>query len=584
MKKRAISILLTLCMVVSLLPTSVLAAESGQADGQTVFYVDEEIPVSLSMSGNVTISGYMDEDDWYVTDGLALMYDGIYNAGMNNTASSAAVWKELTGNGGDITNLTAANNGMKTGSSNSGKADISIDTTGFTYNAAFSASNMSDVKAGDGSAYFAAFAFENNDKGEGHLGTVRPDGTTLNYHGGVNSVFGSLKTSLSDNELVELAITSNGTDERCAYLNGALESQSVTDGRQENKALPETNYTLTKVYVPVNNSLPSAADASAKNVTLYKTVYGLRLYTRPLSQEELDQNRAVDEARYGDGTYEVPGTVTVGSNAATLTECTFDNGTAHVGETTVEVGSDGALTLQLKREGTYTLKFQSAGNQTETKTVKIISKANADAAVAAKSLIEALPAADALILDDLNDVAAAQAAYEALSDVQKELVGDEAAEKLKACVAKMDELAKEGLKITLDYDANGGTVSAASAEIQYGKSYTLEIPTRKNFHFDGWYLGSTQLTGADGKSLSNWDSLKGGRIVAHWTNNAELSGEVLEISRGEDIYALARILSGIGSTDDDYALFGYTKSAANQANLQKAAYILTNDIELTDQE
>ena len=84
MKRRLLASLLTLVMMLSLLPTAVWAANGKGQDEQTVYAVGEEIPVS-GLSGEVTISGYMDEKDWYVTDGLVLMYDGIYNEGMNQT-------------------------------------------------------------------------------------------------------------------------------------------------------------------------------------------------------------------------------------------------------------------------------------------------------------------------------------------------------------------------------------------------------------------------------------------------------------------------------------------------------------------
>ena len=89
MKRRLLASLLTLVMMLSLLPTAVCAANGKGQDEQTVYAVGEEIPVS-GLSGEVTISGYMDEKDWYVTDGLVLMYDGIYNEGMNQTNSEAA--------------------------------------------------------------------------------------------------------------------------------------------------------------------------------------------------------------------------------------------------------------------------------------------------------------------------------------------------------------------------------------------------------------------------------------------------------------------------------------------------------------
>ena len=102
-----------------------------------------------------------------------------------------------------------------------------------------------------------------------------------------------------------------------------------------------------------------------------------------------------------------------------------------------------------------------------------------------------------MTLENLNAVAEAQTAYNALSDVQKERVGQTLADKLNACVAKIDKLAAGTLEITLTYDVNGGTLPdgvTSNKRIKYKADYTLDVPTRKNFRFDGWYLGQTPLT------------------------------------------------------------------------------------------
>jgi uncharacterized repeat protein (TIGR02543 family) len=44
---------------------------------------------------------------------------------------------------------------------------------------------------------------------------------------------------------------------------------------------------------------------------------------------------------------------------------------------------------------------------------------------------------------------------------------------------------------TISYDANGGSVSTASASILNGSTLTLPTPTRTSFVFDGWYTAST---------------------------------------------------------------------------------------------
>ena len=69
MKKRFLAGLLMLAMILALLPVTALADNDAPTQEQTVYAVGEEINVT-GLSGEVTISGYMDAKDWYVTDGL----------------------------------------------------------------------------------------------------------------------------------------------------------------------------------------------------------------------------------------------------------------------------------------------------------------------------------------------------------------------------------------------------------------------------------------------------------------------------------------------------------------------------------
>lgn len=44
---------------------------------------------------------------------------------------------------------------------------------------------------------------------------------------------------------------------------------------------------------------------------------------------------------------------------------------------------------------------------------------------------------------------------------------------------------------TVTFDSNGGTVSTNSQKVTYGSTYTLPIPTRMGYTFDGWYTAKT---------------------------------------------------------------------------------------------
>ena len=49
---------------------------------------------------------------------------------------------------------------------------------------------------------------------------------------------------------------------------------------------------------------------------------------------------------------------------------------------------------------------------------------------------------------------------------------------------------------TIEYDANGGSVSVASVDVEYGQTITLPTPTRTGYTFNGWRYGSTNYTGS----------------------------------------------------------------------------------------
>ena len=599
MKKRLLASLLVLVMILGLLPVTALAANEAPEE-QTVYAVGEAIEVT-GLSGDVTISGYMDAKDWYVTDGLVLMYDGIYNAGMNQTDNAATTWTELTGKGADYAlplpiNAENADNGWKndgyyhkTGSAGKTLPALLTLANGFTYEFAF---DRDDVSAWTENTNYKPLvnigyketADQDAQTGYVSIGNMSKGGTVLFYGtnkkvGGQNeNYYFSKSVTTGQFSTRTFQLTNNGTAAiKRGYADGQFIKGSAKPSDGFNTGATSISAQIDRVTIP-EYTIKTETENAEK---IGHTTYAIRIYSKPLSDSDIAQNYTVDKARFQDKTYVAPGSVTVGSNTVALTECTFDeNGVGHVGETTVNAGENGTLTLKLNRTGEYTLKFNSTEKQ-----VKIISKAEADAADAVTAKINALPdKVEDLTLENLNAVAEAQTAYNALSDVQKERVGQTLADKLDACVAKIDELAQDTLEITLTYDVNGGTLpdGVTSKNIKYKAAYTLDVPTRKNFRFDGWYLGQAQLTGPDGASLAPWANLQGATITAHWTNNAEVAGASLEINEPADIYALARILAG-GSDSADFECFGLTVSDDNRTLLQNASYALKTDIALDDQ-
>ena len=591
MKRRLLSSLLALCMVITMLPTAALAAGDTGGAADSYPYAGEEFTVTLEGSGepaDVTISGYMDEEDWYVMDGLVLMYDGIYNAGMNDHDDNAGEWTQLVPDaGGDLntSKQTWTENGLtvdETGVSQVALTNsITTDEDGMTYEQVFSASNLSDAK-GQGGTYFDPFYTLDS------FGSIRRDGPILNYVNDIRTVL-YIRPQLESDDLITATLTSNGSTTRHAYRDGSLASSGTIDlgiGTGD-------FYTFDSVEIPASSVAQASED---KSFYLRKTLYGLRLYDRELSADEIAQNAAVDQARFDEGTYEVPGTVTVGDEKTTLTEYDFE---AEATQTTVSnvTFTDGLaeLTLTLNKEGTYQLEFQVEEGETVTKTITVISEDDANEADDVISQITSLPDSN-ITVENRKAIAVAQEAYNALSDDAKARVGTDLKAKLDACLEALDA-AMQGHPISVTFVLNGSGASIPggtpeNTTVPYGSSdFTLPVPERELYAFAGWYVGDTQITDGEGKAMTEWNYLSATQLTAHWTA-ASQTGEGYTITSAEQIYALARILEEKLTDDEDvkeqlesdYEMFGITSDyAEGYDTLQTADYTLERSITLTDQ-
>ncbi len=75
-------------------------------------------------------------------------------------------------------------------------------------------------------------------------------------------------------------------------------------------------------------------------------------------------------------------------------------------------------------------------------------------------------------------------------------------------------------EVTVTFDANGGSVTPASAETVDGKLASLPVPTREGYDFDGWFTaasGGEEITTA---TVFPQDTT----IYAHWSRGNESSG------------------------------------------------------------
>ena len=70
---------------------------------------------------------------------------------------------------------------------------------------------------------------------------------------------------------------------------------------------------------------------------------------------------------------------------------------------------------------------------------------------------------------------------------------------------------------TIYYDVNGGTLSQTQKDVTFDSNYTLDIPAKAGYNFDGWYLGEEQLTNSDGSSLNIYSTDGDITAKAQWS-------------------------------------------------------------------
>jgi len=66
-------------------------------------------------------------------------------------------------------------------------------------------------------------------------------------------------------------------------------------------------------------------------------------------------------------------------------------------------------------------------------------------------------------------------------------------------------------------EIDGFTPSITS--VKYDDTTGLDIPTKTNFTFLGWYIGDTQITDGDGEMIANWIYPTAQVLSAHWTGD-----------------------------------------------------------------
>ena len=73
---------------------------------------------------------------------------------------------------------------------------------------------------------------------------------------------------------------------------------------------------------------------------------------------------------------------------------------------------------------------------------------------------------------------------------------------------------------TVTYSVNGGTLTPEAKEITYGENYSLDIPTRNNYDFVGWYNGDDLVA-----NTGTWNIASNVTLVAIWSKELDKTVE-----------------------------------------------------------
>jgi len=73
--------------------------------------------------------------------------------------------------------------------------------------------------------------------------------------------------------------------------------------------------------------------------------------------------------------------------------------------------------------------------------------------------------------------------------------------------------------VTATFDTDGGTCTSNSAQLINGQSFSLPVPTKTGYTFDGWSANGNKITDKNGNGLNVWNITVNVTIVAIWTAN-----------------------------------------------------------------
>ena len=277
--------------------------------------------VTVSESEKVRITWQWAEangtlDGSYVTDGLVLWYDGVWNVGVGVHDSSATVWRDLSVSGNDAALFT---NGVTT----YGTAGWTDNAFAFYRNAWFE--TMAGQSFGDTFTIQTVGSFSQSTPSlcnwpmlfygsAGGLATLQmywnnsADSKRVflladRFTGASGGNASGRPYSTWAGRYLTAVLEKNASGGRDAWMFEGIEYPTehpgyVAGGTSSSDFSSETKWAV--------GSIPSTVDEGERSARLYTgTIHAVRVYSRKLSPAEIAQNRAMDEARFFGGSNRV---------------------------------------------------------------------------------------------------------------------------------------------------------------------------------------------------------------------------------------------------------------------------------------
>ena len=116
-------------------------------------------------------------------------------------------------------------------------------------------------------------------------------------------------------------------------------------------------------------------------------------------------------------------------------------------------------------------------------------------------------------------------------------------------------------KYTVTLNANGGSVSPASKQIEYGKSFTLPIPTNDFGIFKGWYYGDVKFTDEQGNSLQVWSYTENIEVSTNWITEIRTVSDLSSIKNALNGYYV--LMNNIDLSTTQWVPLGATPESLN---------------------